>query len=77
MARYKNALKDTLHNLCLDENNNFNISQDQKMYYQGLIVGMVATLMYQGLTFDKALNEVKLNLPKNHIDFDKFLPTCW
>ena len=74
---YENALKDTLHNLSLDENGNFNVSQDQKMYYQGLIAGILAALMYKGLTFENAKMKIEYNLPDNPIDFKSFMKTIW
>lgn len=42
---YKNALKDCLTNLSLKENGNNNLTEVKKAYYQGLIVGIVSTLV--------------------------------
>lgn len=67
-------LKDVLYN-CNKSETAHESTIPKHPYAQGVVVGVVSTLMAQGLTFEEAFSEMVDNLPK---DFDaQTLPNCW
>lgn len=67
-------IKNCLHNLSIHENNNKMVTESQRFYYRGLIIGIVSALMESGKSFQSALKTVKDNLPDDCISLDNVIP---
>lgn len=73
-----NILRDCLNNLSLSENENHNMTDLQREYYKGLLVGITSSLMeLKNLPFDVALIECLNYLPNGHILLSQVLPKSW
>ena len=67
-------IKSALHNLSMHENNNRMVTESQRFYYRGLIIGIVSCLMESGKSFEKSLSIVKDNLPEDCLPLDNIIP---
>ena len=65
---YKNAIKDCLHNLSLRENKNASATDEQKAYYNGLIIGIISGLMHAGYKYETAAKLVNDAMPFDKIE---------
>ena len=73
---YKNSLIDVLHNLSMSENNNANITQEQREYYKGLLVGCMAGLR-RFYTWNSAIELMCASLPYDCVNLSGILPPSW
>lgn len=67
-------IKSCLHNLSMHENNNKMVTESQRFYYRGLIIGIVSSLMESGKDFKTSLSVVKKNLPDDCLPLDNIIP---
>jgi hypothetical protein len=67
-------IKNALHNLSESENNNQSMTEGQRQYYKGLVIGIVSALMESGKTFGRSLAIVRANLPDDSISLDDLVP---
>jgi len=73
-----NEIKQALHNLKIQENNNNNITELQIKYYQGMfLMAVCSTMQYEKIDFLIAFNKILDLLPKDHLQLKYFIPTQW